>query len=89
MKFVFNIAFSLMALSFMFEKSLAKHVQASNQSPVNIIQSILKDPEFLSLDAEKQLNVIIMIHDMLVGYYESKFKKKKNVHLNEKNRDGF
>jgi hypothetical protein len=50
-------------------------------STMDILQSILSDQEFLSLEKEKQLRLIIIIYNMLESRYreqiDKRFPKKK------------
>lgn len=51
---------------------------------MDVIQSILKDPEFLALSLEEQLPVLITIHNFLKSEYENrKIKIKKRDMKNE------
>ena len=76
MKFVLTtfIVVTLAWLSFMVEKNMAKEIQVAQPGLImDVIQSILKDPEFLALDSQQQLQVLIIIHDMLAVFYKSSF----------------
>ncbi len=42
----------------------------NNMSLNEILQSILSDPEFLALDSQQQLQVLLIIYDMLADHYK-------------------
>jgi len=44
----------------------------NNFNPMDLLQVILKDPEFLQLDSRKQLSVLFAIYNIL----ENRFNKK-------------
>ena len=84
-----TFVFVSMTLAFMVNVSEAK-TKASKPPPppppslMDVIQSILKDPEFLALSLEEQLPVLITIHNFLKSEYENrKIKIKKRDMKNE------
>ncbi len=66
-----------LCLIFMAGKSEAK------SNTMDIIQSILIDPEFLTLHARQQLHVLIMIHQMLESHYKTKNNRKRESFISE------
>ncbi len=50
----------------------------SNMSMNEILQSILSDLEFLSLDSQQQLQVLLTIYEMLVDHYNKMVNMKDN-----------
>ena len=78
MKFILTTSFIVVTfawLSFMVETNMANEVKAAAQPTLimDVLQSILKDPEFLALDSQQQLQVLIIVHDMLAVFYKSRF----------------
>ena len=76
-----TFVFVSMTLAFMVNVSEAK-TKASKPPPpslMDVIQSILKDPEFLALSLEEQLPVLITIHNFLKSEYENRRIKKRDM----------
>ena len=49
----------------------------NNRSLVFVLEKILNDPEFESLDLKQQLRIIIIIYDMLEQHYRQQFGENK------------
>ena len=86
MKFILTTSFIVVTfawLSFMVETNMANEVKAAAQPTLimDVLQSILKDPEFLALDSQQQLQVLIIVHDMLAVFYKSRFFLKKKIKI--------
>jgi len=62
----------------MAEASVSIEDNNSNMSLNEILQSILSDPEFLALDSQQQLQVLLTIYDMLVNHYKKMTAMKDN-----------
>ena len=73
-----NLILLSLSLAIMFIGSNAQKEQAaSHNSIMDVIQSILDDPEFISLSNEYQLKVLIMIYDILEGHPKVRPNKMK------------
>ncbi len=74
------LAASIAAKAFDYETSRGKVIKLeeekeqgeNNINPMDLLQVILKDPEFLQLDSRKQLSVLFAIYNIL----ENRFNKK-------------
>jgi hypothetical protein len=79
MKFIFiTFMFVSLALVFMVEKNFAKQ-NLEKPSLMDVIQRILVDPEFLALEAEEQLRLLIIIYNILNSEYNQRSMKKKYI----------
>lgn len=78
MKLIY-ITFIAVSLGFVMVRSMALKKEENTASIMNIIQSILVDPEFLALDSRKQLHVLIMIYQMLESHYKTRFGEKRDI----------
>lgn len=79
MKLIF-LTLIAVSLALMIERSIAVQVEEENTaSLMDIIHSILGDPEFLALDARQQLHVLIMIHQMLESHLKIRFGQKRDI----------
>ncbi len=77
------VVLALMALTMtsrqMAEASVnTKDNNNNNMSMNEILQSILSDPEFLSLDSQQQLQVLLTIYEMLADHYKKMTDMKDN-----------
>ncbi len=60
------------------------NIEDNNSNPNNhmslneLLQSILSDPEFLSLDSQQQLQVLLTIYEMLADHYNKMANMKDN-----------
>ena len=89
MKLILTTTIVLMAFAFayMVESSPMgnERGESQNVSLMDIIQSILNDPEFLALSNKQKLHVLIAIYDILEGHLKKqgfidkilRFKKKE------------
>jgi len=75
-----GLIFASLTLTFMVERTIAQKekVTRTNPSIMDVIESILKDPEFLALELKQQLNVLIIIYNMLESHYKARFGKIKS-----------
>ena len=55
--------------------------EAPKTTLVQIIQSILIDPEFVALDSKKKLNILVAIYNMLVEQFDKQngFRQKRDT----------
>ena len=74
MKFIVtSLIVVTLSLIFMGGKSETK------SNTMDIIQSILVDPEFLALNARQQLHLLIIIHQVLESHYKTKNARKREI----------
>jgi hypothetical protein len=84
MKFLFTTTFMFVTFAFAF---MAETTHLSNQrdksenvSLMDIIQSVLNDPEFLALSSKQQLHVLIVMYNAIEAHYNKQgFIDKKKV----------
>ena len=65
-----TLIFVFLALAFTFEKNTAQKNEA-NLSTMDILQSILSDPEFLALRSQEQLRIWLIIYNILESHYKA------------------
>ena len=51
-------------------------INENNESLMDILQKIINDQEFLTLEKKHQLRILFIIYDMLDGYYRKQFLNK-------------
>jgi hypothetical protein len=85
MKLIFTTTFMCMVFAYAFMAE-TRHIasnerdESGNLSVMDIIQSILNDPEFLALNSKQQLHVLIIIYDALEAHYKKQgFADKKKI----------
>jgi hypothetical protein len=75
MKLILTTTIVLMAFAFayMVESSPMgnERGESQNVSLMDIIQSILNDPEFLALSNKQQLHVLILMYNAIEGHYKN------------------
>jgi len=84
MKLILTATFMFVAFAFAF---MAETTHLSNQRDesnnsimMDIIQSVLNDPEFLALSNKQQLHVLIVMYNALEAHYNKQgFIDKKKV----------
>ena len=84
MKLILTTTIVLMAFAFayMVESSPMgnEREESQNVSLMDIIQSILNDPEFLALSNKQQLHVLIVMYDAIEAHYNNQgFIDRKKV----------
>ena len=84
MKLILTTTIVLMAFAFayMVESSPMDNQrdESQNASLMDIIQSILNDPEFLALSNKQQLHVLIVMYDAIEAHYNNQgFNDRKKV----------
>ena len=85
MKLIIMITMAMFATFVLSAKTIAvnnKDVVAP-KSMMDIIHNILEDPEYLALDSQRQLSVLITIHEILEYHYKRlhAVEEKNNIKL--------
>ncbi len=64
--------FTAFAFAFMVETSDISNERGESEklTLMDIVQSVLNDPEFLTLSSKQQLHVLIVIYDILEGHLQ-------------------
>ena len=73
MKLILTTTIVLMAFAFAVESSQTDNERGESQnvSLMDIIQSILNDPEFLALSNKQQLHVLILMYNAIESHYKN------------------
>ena len=77
--------FLSLALTYLIERNMA-HIEGKliKKTIMDIIQNIISDPEFLALDPNRQLRVLIMVYNLLDKHFMAKVGiKKRYVDMNQ------
>jgi len=76
MKLAITLTFMLIAFAFAFmvETSDIRNERGESEklTLMDIIQSVLNDPEFLALSSKQQLHVLIVMYDIIEGHLQKK-----------------
>ena len=74
MKSVLTLTFMFIAFAFAFMVETSdirnERGESNNSILMDIIQSVLIDPEFLALSSKQQLHVLIVMYDILEGHLQ-------------------
>ena len=84
MKLIIIITIAMFATFVLSAKTIAvRNKDVAPKSMMDIIHNILEDPEYLALDSQRQLSVLIAIYEILEYHYKRlhTVDKKNNIKL--------
>ena len=71
MKLIILITMAIFAAIVLSAKTIAvNNKDVAPKSMMDIIHNILQDPEYLALDSQRQLSVLITIYEILESHYK-------------------